>query len=994
MVPMEIVRLIPFVLGTLKIPINLYKGDKKLERQMKHGLDGLMYELESLMHDLESNKEDWKSFDELRLTDLVYEIEDFAQDLWIPGASGPLLSAIGINPVGEYVNRIKGFKDKIKELKDSKQRGTEWKSPQGGCSSADATSSSDPASSSAAGGYTYTPEKSLVGIEKPKEVILQLLKKQEASEDQAGGQDAVQRPKVISIVGCPGVGKTALARVVYDHYYVEGVCSHEFGCVAWVEAAGCNNKKDLLAKIRDQVQADLARRASGTTASPDLKGKGKADLASEASSSLGPSNGDGTATSPDLKGMLAGKRYLVFIDDMQQAKVWKDIVCDFPGSGKSSILIVTTSVHSVADVCSSGSYVYRMQCLPLKQSEDLFWRHVYPGASERPQMALRIGSESILSKCGGLPLALISVAGHLSIKAKNLDRADCVQVGEELGNHYLAGIKAEEQFRKLRRALWQCYDDLPESDHKTCMLSLSIFPMNHPIRSKTLVRRLVAEGLIAGDDTNRLYELNKLINHGKKCLDELINRCIVEPVKISSCSKDVKNCRVNGGIMLEFIIHKSQFTNPVTLICGDEIARNDKRRIRRLSVQSSAEGKIQVERYIGLPGIRSLTIFSGNLSIPLKKTSKLFKKEDCKFLRLLDLEGCRGLDEELFRGICQLVYLKYLSLRNTDVKNIPQEIKKLQCLQTLDIRETQEIKLPIQVIMLPKLAFLFGQFVLPEMSSDAEKFLSMKSELHTLAGFVVDEDGSEHTILKAKNLRKVKVRCRDACVPPKPQTSSITQKLSKLLPRNTRVSPMDTEKDFVSSLQSRFTSLHSVSIDSSQLSQEVLASLKNSRSTISRMKLWGKLHKLPCNGTLKDLTTLSKLQLSYTGLTSDELSALQLIPCLEYLKLQDNEKGFWGGSFVVREDGFESLRRLCFQAAKLPKLEFYTGSMKSLTSLHLLCPDISQMHVAEEVSKSISHITSLSEVILHASATSEIVEAWKTAAKSNVNRPYVNQLQE
>ncbi|TVU23472.1 hypothetical protein EJB05_25841, partial [Eragrostis curvula] len=672
------------------------------------------------MSDLEILMLDLKSYDELRLMELVYDIEDFAQSLWIPGASGPVLSFIGMDPREDYVETIKSFQKKIQALEKQQQKSTGSKPDQGGDSSPDATSSSDPASPSAAGGYT--PEASLVGIDEPKMMLLDLLKKP-ASGDQDGGQDAVQRPKVICIVGCPGVGKTAPARAVYDHHAAGA--SRDFDCVAWVEASGCNNRTALLGKILQEVQADLASRAS---AIQRLWG-----ILQDMNSSL--AEGDGIASSQDLQGILAGKRYLVFLDDVQQANMWKDIVRDFPENAKSSMLIVTTSIHSVADVYSSGSYVYTMQCLPQDKSEDLFWRKVY-GYQNKPGRALCNGSESIIRKCDGLPLALISVAGHLSIKANKLDCADCVNVGEELGSHYLAGIKAEEEFRNLRRALGRCYEGLPGYDHKAFMLSLSIFPRNHPIKIKSLVRRLIAEGLIAGDDKGYMNESIKFINWGRECLAQLIDRCIVDPVRICSWSKDVKSCQVNGGIMLEFIIYTSQSTNLVTLIREEEVVRNNKGRIRRLSVQSSAEEKFQeVVRNIGLSDIRSLTILSGNLSFPSRKNSlsdairsltiipseersELFDIQNCKFLRLLDLEGCRGLDEELFAGICKLVYLKYLSLRNTD-------------------------------------------FVLPEMSDNTRKFLKDKSELHTVAGLVVDPAKGYEIILEARKLKKVKVWCRD-----------------------------------------------------------------------------------------------------------------------------------------------------------------------------------------------------------------------------------------
>jgi disease resistance protein RPM1 len=75
----------------------------------------------------------------------------------------------------------------------------------------------------------------------------------------AEGEEAGQLLKVISIVGCPGVGKTALARAVYDHLGEEG-CTMDFDCVAWVVASGCHNKMALLGEVLNAVRdkADCA----------------------------------------------------------------------------------------------------------------------------------------------------------------------------------------------------------------------------------------------------------------------------------------------------------------------------------------------------------------------------------------------------------------------------------------------------------------------------------------------------------------------------------------------------------------------------------------------------------------------------------------------------------------------------------------------------------------------------------------------------------------
>ena len=178
---------------------------------------------------------------------------------------------------------------------------------------------------------------------------------------------------------------------------------------------------------------------------------------------------------------------------MCKVKVWKDTVDACPKLGSKSRIVVTTSVLSVATACSSGSYVYRMGYLSDGDSKSLFWRKVY-GCQKEPPYSLVTDSESIFSKCGGLPLALPTVAKHLYLKGNDLNSRHFEDVGQNLGKHFLLSNNnaAMSVFKGMRRVLRQCYDNLPDYDHRFFLLYLSIFPRGHQIKRKSLVRRLKA----------------------------------------------------------------------------------------------------------------------------------------------------------------------------------------------------------------------------------------------------------------------------------------------------------------------------------------------------------------------------------------------------------------------------------------------------------------------------------------------------------------------
>uniref|UniRef100_A0A0E0RBQ9 Disease resistance R13L4/SHOC-2-like LRR domain-containing protein n=1 Tax=Oryza rufipogon TaxID=4529 RepID=A0A0E0RBQ9_ORYRU len=76
-----------------------------------------------------------------------------------------------------------------------------------------------------------------------------------------------------------------------------------------------------------------------------------------------------------------------------------------------------------------------------------------------------------------------------------------------------------------------------------------------------------------------------------------------------------------------------------------------------------------------------------------------------RLLNVLDLEGCTGFEEETdLRTICtEATHLKYLSLRNTGVTQLPKHIQNLQQLETLDVRGTNVSKLDVVLPMLKEL---------------------------------------------------------------------------------------------------------------------------------------------------------------------------------------------------------------------------------------------------------------------------------------------------
>ncbi|KAI5017011.1 hypothetical protein ZWY2020_037389 [Hordeum vulgare] len=162
------------------------------------------------------------------------------------------------------------------------------------------------------------------------------------------GDDASnKRLKKVSIVGFGGLGKTTLARAVYEK--IKG----DFDCRAFVPVG---QNPDMKKVLRD-ILIDL--------------GNPHSDLAML----------DANQLIKKLHEFLENKRYLVIIDDIWDEKLWEGI--NFALSNRNNLgsrLITTTRIVSVSNSCcsSDGDSVYQMEPLSVDDSRMLFYKRIFP----------------------------------------------------------------------------------------------------------------------------------------------------------------------------------------------------------------------------------------------------------------------------------------------------------------------------------------------------------------------------------------------------------------------------------------------------------------------------------------------------------------------------------------------------------------------------------------------------------------------------------------
>jgi disease resistance protein RPM1 len=599
-------------------------------------------------------------------------------------------------------------------------------------------------------------------------------------------------------------------------------------------------------------------------------------------------------------------RYLVILDDVWRSAAWECLRSAFPDDGKGSRIVVTTRIDEVARSCSSSDGIYRMKTLGEEDSKKLLFKTVFrteqwPSTNYDDYKAV---CEAILKKCGGLPLAIVSIGGMLAQR-----RNEPAAKWQTVINRLPSELETNSTLEGMARILSLGYNDLPYH-LKACFLYLSVFPEDHEIRRGPLVRRWTAEGFISARNGLSVDEI------AQSCFDGFASRGIVIPEQLAS-SSEVRSFKVHD-IMLDVITSKSVRENFISFLGNPRHDTENYGKIRRLSIQPGATNKDFSLSL--LSHVRSLTIMRSSE----KPVAITFK--NLTLLRMLDLEGCRWLRNEDLKDICKLSLLRYLSLRDTPISQLPAMIGKLKGLVTLDMRQTLVKDLPDSIKWLQNLKHLLAGGYRHYTRSHSVKHFDYETAV------MIQSDFSKMRALQRISFINVERS---------PHALHEVEKLTQL----TRLCVMQMNHDatwepFGDSLSKLSSSLRYLSImqyakKSNQLS--FLHHLRSPPQLLQSLHLMGSLRVLP--KWVSSLQNLGSLSLRETYLKQKTIRAvLGKLPSLVSLKLY---RLSYTGSKLIFEKGrflnlkqlvvdyIEALHEISFQQGGAPVLERFSLALGS-----------------------------------------------------------------
>ncbi|KAE8780708.1 Disease resistance protein RPM1 [Hordeum vulgare] len=366
--------------------------------------------------------------------------------------------------------------------------------------------------------------------------------------------------------------------------------------------------------------------------------------------------------------------YLIVIDDIWNENIWKCIKYAFSSKNNlGSRIITTTRIVSVSEACcsSTNDYVYKMEPLSDDDSKKLLYSRIFGSVDGCPQESEQVSSD-ILKKCGGVPLAIISVASVLAIEPKDEWHVLLKSIGHGL---------TYKSWENMQMMLSLSYNYLPPH-LKTCLLYLSIFFGSHVIERYRLLKKLIVEGIV----TQKTKVLSPE-EAASKYLDELVNRNLIHPLECNN-NGEVISYHIHPILhdVLKAIAIEEKFAASLD---DKDISSAQQMNLRHLSIDCpNAENLIALPRMTFDGTIHSLTIFGHANRILLMAFEGI---QD------LDLEGCKSIERADLEYMCSMVLLERLCLAKTQIRELPPEIGNLEHLERLDVGGTEITELPPQI---------------------------------------------------------------------------------------------------------------------------------------------------------------------------------------------------------------------------------------------------------------------------------------------------------
>ncbi|CAK9184638.1 unnamed protein product [Ilex paraguariensis] len=430
-------------------------------------------------------------------------------------------------------------------------------------------------------------------------------------------QDVVS---VLPIVGMAGLGKTTLAKLVYNGDEI----TRHFGSRIWVCVSENFDVKRLLKEILETLTEE---KCYAETEDVILK---------------------------KLRKKLEGQKYLLVLDDVwnEDHNKWNDFkscMLRVSTTHGNNILIITRS-HKVASIVET----LPKYCVEPLSSEDcwsIFKGVAFANGGAPINSDLEDIGRKIAEKCEGVPLAA-KIAGSMMHLKKDKDEwlailNDGVWSAVGDANGVLPIIKLS-------------FDHLSSPSLKHCFAYCSLFRKDSHMEKEQLIQLWMAQEYLQPKEGSS----KEMEDIGNEYFESLLQSSLFQDI-VKDGYDNITHCKMHD------LVHDlSQLISKPDCFTQEDDKGKENPRVRHLALYSRREsvGNIQNE---SAERLRTLFLKSFLLDRFLK----------LRYLRVLNL--CDAYVNELPSSISKLVHLRYLDLSDSGIDSLPKSIVKLYHLQTL-----------------------------------------------------------------------------------------------------------------------------------------------------------------------------------------------------------------------------------------------------------------------------------------------------------------------
>uniref|UniRef100_A0A7N0ZSF2 Uncharacterized protein n=1 Tax=Kalanchoe fedtschenkoi TaxID=63787 RepID=A0A7N0ZSF2_KALFE len=495
-------------------------------------------------------------------------------------------------------------------------------------------------------------EEDVVGFDQQFHEVMEMLVPKGGVEDEG--------LRVVSIIGMGGLGKSTLARKVFNHREIKT----QFGTRVWVVVSEHVGAKPVLKNILQCLKVNIEKDDDEY-----LKGR--------------------------LKEQLEGSKYLIVLDDLWTPKQWEELKSYLPADRKrGSRILLTSRIENVAYAASTNSTTYHLKPLSDADSWSLFCKKALK-SKECPPNLVDVG-KGIVSKCKGLPLAIIVLGGLLSAA----EAEPSTRYWSKILNDTSWYPDADNDCSKI---LSLSYHNLTPP-LRMCFLYVGVFPEDFEIQANELCLLWVAEGFIKPQQCTELEE-----DLAEKYLVNLADRNLIMISKRKSDGR-IKSCRIHD--LLRDLCIKEAESCYMYKIHAVGAYQNAEEGIRRLTIHmSDSIALLSPPQYKGLRTLLDFTYNNSSNSMSacehlsamrvLRLSVDRFQDNSTKnlillrYLKVHQFGFSKLSDVIMIRNLSKLSNLQILNLKSNPsvlssaafvTTNLPKEIWKLKLLRHVNVR--------------------------------------------------------------------------------------------------------------------------------------------------------------------------------------------------------------------------------------------------------------------------------------------------------------------